>query len=129
MTIKNSLNQCEIIKKISDLYNVTANISSDLHVKQETNLNFSDQSVFTENFYMNLSKKNREKRFRFNRIHLWKFLKNKSFKICWHCWCTTACVIFINNWYYWKIERILMLSVYLVKLIVIEVNYRQLRLS
>ena len=42
VTIRNFLNQYEITEKISDLCNVTANISSNLHVKQETDLNFSD---------------------------------------------------------------------------------------
>ena len=59
--IRNSLNQCEILEKISDLCNVTADTSSDLYVRQETDLNFSDQSVLTENFYMNLSRKIKKK--------------------------------------------------------------------
>ena len=40
--IKNSLNQCEVLEKILNLCNITANTSSDLHVKQKTDLNFSD---------------------------------------------------------------------------------------
>ena len=40
--IRNSLNQHEITEKISDLYNVTTNISLNLYVKQKTDLNFSD---------------------------------------------------------------------------------------
>ena len=59
--IKNFLNQCEIFEKISDLCNITANTSSNLHIKQETDLNFSDQSVFTENSYINLSRKIKKK--------------------------------------------------------------------
>ena len=61
MIIRNFLNQCEITEKISDLCNMTANISSDLHMKQETDLNFSDQSVLTENFYTDLSRKIKKK--------------------------------------------------------------------
>ena len=38
--IRNSLNQCEITEKISDLCNVTANISLNLHIRQETDLDF-----------------------------------------------------------------------------------------
>ena len=59
--IRNFLNQCEILEKISDLYNMTVNTSLDLHMKQETDLNFLDQSVFTENSYMNLSRKMKKK--------------------------------------------------------------------
>ena len=61
VTIRNFLNQCEVTEKISDLCNMTANISSDLHVKQETDLNFSDWSVLTENSYINLSRKIKKK--------------------------------------------------------------------
>ena len=59
--IRNSLNQYEILEKISDLCNMTADTSSDLHMKQETDLNFSDQSVLTENFYTDLSRKMKKK--------------------------------------------------------------------
>ena len=61
VTVRNSLNQCEILEKISDLYNMTADTPSDLCMKQETDLNFSDQSVFTENSYINLSRKMKKK--------------------------------------------------------------------
>ena len=57
MMIRNFLNQYEVTEKISDLCNMTINISLNLHIKQKTNLNFSDQSVLTENFYINLSRK------------------------------------------------------------------------
>ena len=59
--IRNSLNQCEILEKISNLCNVTAGTPSDLCVRQETDLNFPDQSVFTENFYIDLSRKMKKK--------------------------------------------------------------------
>ena len=59
--IRNSLNQCEILEKISNLCNVTADTSSDLHMKQKTDLNSSDQSVLTENFYTDLSRKIKKK--------------------------------------------------------------------
>ena len=62
VTIKNFLDQHEITEKISDLCNITTNISSDLHMRQKTDLNFSDQSVLTENFYINLSKKIKKKK-------------------------------------------------------------------
>ena len=57
MMIRSFLNQYEVIEKISDLCNMTVNISSDLHIKQETDLSFLDWSVLTENFYINLSRK------------------------------------------------------------------------
>ena len=57
VTIRNFLNQCEITEKISDLCNITADISLNLYIKQEIDLNFSDWSVFTENSYMSLSRK------------------------------------------------------------------------
>ena len=57
VTVRSFLNQCEITEKIFNLCNITADISPDLHMKQETDLSFSDWSVLTENSYMNLSKK------------------------------------------------------------------------
>ena len=40
---------------------MTANISSDLHIKQKIDLNFLDWSVLTENFYISLSRKIKKK--------------------------------------------------------------------
>ena len=40
--IRNFLNQCEVLEKILNLCNVTADTSSDLHMKQKIDLSFSD---------------------------------------------------------------------------------------
>ena len=40
IVIRNFLNQYEVTEKILNLYNITINISSDLHIKQEIDLNF-----------------------------------------------------------------------------------------
>ena len=61
VTIRDSLNQHEVLEKISDLCNVTADTPPDLHVEQETDLGSSDQPVFTENFHTDLSRKMEKK--------------------------------------------------------------------
>ena len=61
VTVRNSLNQYEVLEKISNLCNMTANTPPDLHMRQETDLDSSDQSVLTENSYMGLSRKMKKK--------------------------------------------------------------------
>ena len=61
VTIRNFLNQCEVTEKISDLYNITIDISSNLYIRQKTDLNFLNWSVLIENFYTDLSRKIQKK--------------------------------------------------------------------